>query len=446
MALNPFEKMLRATLENAVRAPYYKRAFGNRWRKVRTLDDLARLPLLDKPTAIRVQKDLIVGTPPPGAGVISTGTTRLDQDTPPLNVLHSREELRAIAGVSPEVAPRAVDPEQEPEPIADWTLAVVSVTHGLPEYPRPHGELRLPWMVDRNSLHMLESVLSRPQPDGGRVTAMRISTAALKVFTAWLLERGRDPSTFGVRLIGTNGFRVSPHWVRLIERAYGAKLFDNYSLSEFYTPATQCEHCEWLHFGWPPILYEVLDLVTGKRLEKGVGQLVLTGLYPFVQKMPLIRYQTGDVVELGTRCKQTGARRVRVLGRVRRGLVWDQGGSGAFLLAPTDVQDVLESLPESERSVHPCTTLGYVKSRDLGLPRWTTQLIPGSPPEARLEFEVRFDPVIFPDRARALEAQVGKELQQLAPALRSEVKQGSIALRVRAAPAQSLTPPSDKYA
>src|SRR5438552_16093954 len=109
---------------------------------------------------------------------------------------------------------------------------------------------------------MLEAVLERPQPDGRWVTAMRISAGALKTFTVWLLERGRDPGAFGVRLIGTHGARVSARWRELIGGAFRAELFDNFSLSEVPTAATECKACGQLHLGWPPLLYEVLDLAT----------------------------------------------------------------------------------------------------------------------------------------------------------------------------------------
>ena len=428
------EQALVQTLANAVKAPYYRRSFGQRWRRVRTLDDLARLPILDKPTAIAHQSALVVGRRPPGFGIASSGTTRLDLEVPPLNLLTSPEELDAIAA-----GPPGPDRHHEPDPWPGWTLVVTSVTHGLPVDGTAVGELRVPWMYDKSALEMIYAVLRAPQPDGRRATVMRISTGALKVLTLWLLERGKDPRALGVRQIGTNSFRLSPFWRARISELWGAELFDNYSLSELATPATECKACGWLHFGWPPLLYEVLDLKTGKRRDRGVGRLLVTGLYPWVQKMPLIRYDTGDVVELGPRCAARRARGVRFLGRLRRGLVVN----GAFVLAPVQVQDVLEALPETERVVHPATTLGIIRSRDLGLPRWTVAQARGV---ARLAFEVRFDPHVFKKRAVALEAEVRRQLLALDPALRRLTRAGAVSLEVSAVPAQSLTPLSDKYA
>jgi hypothetical protein len=317
------------------------------------------------------------------------------------------------------------DPDGEPSP--GWVLVSVAVNHGLPG-PAGRDELQVPWLYDRNSLSMMEAMLSRPQPDGRRVTGMRISAGALKVFTTWLLERGKDARKFGVEIIGTNSFRITPTWRRIIERTFGARVIDNYSLSELPGFATECTRCGWHHWNLPRMACEVLHLRTGRQIKRGVGRLVCTTLVPSVRLMPLIRYDTGDVVELGPRCSATGEESLRFLGRVRRGLVTPRGD---FVLAPSLVQDVLEASPLTERTDHPCVKLGLIKSRELGLPRWTVAWERGA---AVLRFEVRFDPLVFVEQASALEAAVHRALA------RPGLKLKAIAVRAR-----SLTPPPDKH-
>lgn len=431
---------LHATLKNAVEAPYYRKSFGRRWKDVRTVDGLADLPILDKRTAIAHQSELVVGEAPPGYGVSSSGTTRADVDLPPLNVLTNTPEELEAQGMGPDGAPR--DEEIADDPWPGWTLVSVAVTHGLPLGGPGHDEIFLPWMHDRNALYMLETVLSKPQGDGRRVTAARISVGALKTFTAWLLERGKDPAAFGVKLIGTNSFRLSPFWRALIEEKWGAMVFDNYSLSEFATAATECKACGWLHFGWPPVIYEVLDLVTGKRIDKGAGRLLMTGVYPFVQKMPLIRYDTGDVIELGPRCRATGARGVRLLGRTRRGLIVDDHGKGTYAAAPCFIQDALEARPETERNPHPLHTLGVLKTHDLGLPRFTVER---EKDRALLRFEVRFDPHIYEAAARQIARDVRADVLKHDKALAALVRKERLVFECQAVASRSLAPPPDKY-
>jgi hypothetical protein len=421
-------ELIGRTLENAALAPYYQRAFGDRWKSVRTIEELATLPLIDKATAIRNQRDLIVGDPPPGFGIASSGTTRA-LDLPALNVRRTKEELAAIHG---EASASEPDPN---DPHPGWTMVAIGVHHGLPiDDPAP-DEIRIPWTYHRNSLSMMEAVLSEPQPDGRFVTAMRISAGALKTLTLWLVERGFDFTKLSVRLIGTNGARVSPHWREFIGAKFQAEIYDNFSLSEFPTAATECKACGALHFGWPPMLYEVLDLASNKPIDTGIGKLVLTSLYPWVQKMPLIRYDTGDVVEIGEPCPQTNEPMVRPLGRLRRGLVLP---IGTFVLAPSAVQDVLESLPDTERNPHPAVTSGLIRSKEIGLPRWTVEL-EGS--RARLRFETKFDPWVYADRARELEAMVSARIFDEDPGLAGS----GVTLEVIACAPGSLSPPGDKF-
>lgn len=428
---------LRDTLQNAVRAPFYKKRFAGSHKDVIDVDDLARLPILDKATAIAHQRQLIVGKAPAGFGFASSGTTRNSPDQATLDIVTCNEELKAIAEYAP--VHEQVDDAQP-----DKVLVSVSVKHGLPNGPPGAAEIRLPWMHHPNALHMMHAVLSQPQPDGRRVTVMRISVGALKCFTAWCLESNKNPASYGVKVIGTNSFHLSSHWRAIVESSFGAKVFDNYSLSEFSTPASECLACGWHHFGWPPIIYEVLDLSSGHRIDKGVGRLLLTGVYPYSQKMPLIRYDTGDVLELGPLCPVTKKQGVRFLGRLGRGLVVTDAKKGAFVLAPVHVQDVLEALPEAERAPHPMQTLGFVRSRDIGLPRWTVELIERPRRIARLDFEVRFDPVVFPSRARELAQQVRDEMIRREVVLQQSSWRRKLHVEVHAVASGSLSPPADK--
>jgi hypothetical protein len=387
------------------------------------VEQLHRLPLLDKMTAIAHQHELVVGTAPAGFGIASSGTTRAEVDLPLLNVWRNDVEIEA-------------NHSEETEP--GWVLVSISVNHGLPGHPGPN-ELFVPWMYDRNSLAMLETVLSRPQPDGRRVTTLRISTGALKVFTTWLLERNKKPAEFGVQVIGTNSFRLSPFWRQLVSDAFGGALIvDNYSLSEIETCASECLFCGWHHWFGPPLAVEVLDLSTGKPSRNGTGRLVVTTLLPAGRSMPLIRYDTGDVVAVGPKCKAEDTYGIRFLGRLRRGLVVGHD----YLLSPTIVQDVLESRADTERNDHPCVKLGIIQSREVGLPRWTVSL---EKKVAHLRFEVRFDPLIYAAQARELELQVGGEILHLDKRLHHLIKTKKLEFDVSAVRAQSLIPPPDKH-
>lgn len=421
------DSLLIETLAHASRAPFYAQRWGDRWRSIKRIEQLSRLPLMDKPTASQHQAELIVGVRPAGVGVVSSGTTRGEHYTDPLNVPRTAAELSAAAASA-----------RVPLDERGWTLSVVSVHHGLPKRLEGRNEIMLPWLHDANALAMLETTLRAPQPDGRRVTAMVMGSGPIKVFTSYLADRGVDPKTFGIELIGTFSYRLSSTWTALIEERFGARVFDNYSLSEFPTPFTTCEACGWLHAGQPPMLVELLALDADKPATRGAGRLVFTSLVPWVTTMPLIRYDTGDVAIAGPVCKATGQAGLKVLGRRKHGLELD----GAFVLNAVDVRDVLERFTETEKTLHPMTRLGHVRSTDLGPPRWAISADQG---RAVLQFEVRFDPHVYRQHAAELEAEIAQAVCAIDPLTRRFAGRSRSRLRVHAVRAQSLKALTERY-
>jgi len=410
------DALLAQTLAHAARAPYYQQHWGARWKGVSTVAQLARLPLIDKSIASTHQTHLLAAPRPPGVGTFSSGTTRGEAYTDPLHVPLSDEEREARSSTLP---------EGETDDFPGWTLAVTAVHHGLPRTQAGFDELRVPWLHDLNALSMLETVLRKPQPDGRRVTAMTIGSGPLKVFTAWAQQRGLDPKAFGVRIIGTYSYRLSPLWQQLIEERFGARVYDNYSLSELGTPFTHCDACGWLHMGHPPLAVEVLSLTGRARAQKGSpGRLVFTTLFPFTQVMPLIRYDSGDVGLEGPVCKVTRHRGYRVLGRLRHGVVLNDD----FVLNPVAVRDVLEESPLVSRTLHPMTRLGHVHSVDLGPLRWR---VAREQRDAVLEVEVRFDPHVYVAQARALKESLLEQLCAVDPWTKRWARAGRVRLRLR---------------
>jgi len=402
------ESLLGPTLEHAVRhVPYYRHRFKGRWKQVRSTRDLSLLPLLTKAEAIVHQESLLAGRPEAFVGAVSSGT--MHGEARPLRVPRTAGETAALADFLAQRAGGGLARSRE------LVLEVRAVHHGVPQDPVPEGRLRIPWMYNANAFRLFEDMVSRPQADGRRVTGLVIGSGALMPLTAHFLERGLAPARFGVRRIGTTAFRLSPHWRALVERVWRARVFDNYSLSEFATPALECERCGFNHWLAPPILPEVLHPVTHRPVRRGLGVLVLTGLYPFVQAMPLVRYWTGDLVEQGPFCPEANDRGVRWRGRLSQSLVQKDG---AVLLPSGDVTDVLESRPEVARHPHPCETLGLVRTCDVGAVKVELAL---AGRRARVRIEARFDPLVFARRAAELAGGIGRELQRRSPALKGRL-------------------------
>lgn len=77
----------------------------------------------------------------------------------------------------------------------------------------------------------------------------------------------------------------------------GATIVERYSLAEIFGGATRTQ-ASGSFVSDPHVLGEVLDEQDRAVDHGAVGELTLTELYPFVQMQPLIRYRTGDLVQL----------------------------------------------------------------------------------------------------------------------------------------------------
>ncbi|MDP3154332.1 MAG: hypothetical protein Q8N23_16765 [Archangium sp.] len=397
--------LLQTTLAHAVReVPFYRRRLGRRWERVRGVADLPALPFLTKAQAISQQRSLLAGKPGGFVGTISSGTH------------HSTGELLQVPRSPAEaLATRELLAQTFRHVKADgWVLEVRAAHHGFSEGAEP-GRLVMPWTYTAQALRLFEQLLSRPQPDGRRVRSVVLGAGALMPLTSWFLSRGIEPRKFGVRAIGTTSFRLSAHWKALVEDAWGCRVRDNFSLSELPAPALECDACGFHHWLPPPMVSEVVDPFTREQVKRGVGVLVVTTLAPYVTTMPLIRYWTGDLVELGPRCAAAKATGFRPLGRFEQAIVSQRDG---LMISPLKVSDFLEGRPEVARHAHPLETLGVIPQGDCGAVKFELTRGP------KLRVELRFDPMIFSEAARDLGEALGAHLLKARPALRRLERSG----------------------
>ncbi|MBI3183249.1 MAG: hypothetical protein HYZ28_14015 [Myxococcales bacterium] len=380
--------------------PYYRRRWGERWRAVKSRAELPRLPFLTKEEACRHQRSLLASRMEAFAGVVSSGTQHGDRR--PLRVPVTPDELRAAARWAPR-APSRRGP----------LLEVLSMQHGLPDAPPPPGVLRIPWTFTANAFRLFRELVSRPQA-GGWITALLIGAGAIVPLTLHLLENGVSPARTRVRSVGTTGFRLGSRWRGFLADAWEADVYDNFSLSEFATPALECADCGFHHWTWPPVVAEVVDVFSKRPLSRGTGALVMTGLHPFVQAMPLVRYWTGDLVELGPRCRRAKEQGFRFRGRIGQAVLRRGMPGEPLLVSAADVEEFLDGRPEVARLPHPCARLGLVRSAEAGVVKFEVENRREGP---MVRVELRFDPRIHPSAAEAVGHGLAKRLLSRSPRL-----------------------------
>ncbi len=91
------------------------------------------------------------------------------------------------------------------------------------------------------------------------------------------------------------GDKMFPHYRQLLEKQFGAKVYDTYGCTEGFMIAGQCSHGQ-MHIMSPHVYVEILD-DDGNPVPAGqLGKVVVTRLDSF--SMPLIRYYLGDLAIL----------------------------------------------------------------------------------------------------------------------------------------------------
>ncbi len=129
-----------------------------------------------------------------------------------------------------------------------------------------------------------------------------------------------------------------------IQRAFGATCHDHIGMTEVGATGYTCAEQDGVHLIESEFIFEVIDPTTGEQKRPGErGELAITNLGR--AGMPLIRYRTGDLVEVDEspcRCGRTFARLTGgILGRADDMLI--VRGVNVF---PSAIEGVVREFPE----------------------------------------------------------------------------------------------------
>lgn len=131
---------------------------------------------------------------------------------------------------------------------------------------------------------------------------------------------------------------------RCIEQAWGATCFDHAGATEVGAWAFDCQaQSGAIHLNELEFVFEVIDPETGETVDEGTrGELVVTT--PTRPGMPVLRYRTGDLVEVTTEPCACG----RTLARIKGGVVGrtdDMMIVRGVNLYPSAIDNLLRALP-----------------------------------------------------------------------------------------------------
>lgn len=233
-----------------------------------------------------------------------------------------------------------------PEGFPGLVLNLVDLQHGLVP-PIGHGQpvVSLPLEVGRHLRLVVRFLRDGLLVRGRRYPVLQLIGAAtkLRALTAYCEAEGFSGSEFEVQRITTAAFHTSGAWERRMREHWQADVATAYGLTEFAeATAVECGACGGFHL--PEIVHvEYLPVDSIGHVEGGAYRLVLTALLPYRRTMPLIRYDTGDLVEPLPPCRLAGAPGFRLHGRRGAVLLSDDG---KVLLTPLDVLDAIDDIDE----------------------------------------------------------------------------------------------------
>jgi hypothetical protein len=415
--------MLRATLRHAAaRVPHYRKAFLGLNLDIMSLEDLQRLPLLDRDTLGRDGTSVLIDGVVPEYIGITSGTTFAHCRRDPLLHFQVESEHQAwvtahgfmaesISGDHPLML-RITDPDRGVE-IAGAFPGCFSVPLENPYH-----------------FQLILALLKREWSFPGfskRVLSISGPLDALQLLTLALMERNVDPREFSIGLVSSSGWQITSRWRRLLECYWGTEVQDVYGLSE--APgmfAARCPTCSSYHFS-PLSVIEILGLNHNEPITSGVGRVIVTCLLPFAHAQPLIRYDTGEVIDIRSGCPLQPFG-FEYLGR-RSDLIFLQkeDGTPQPVLSRMMITEVLDSNPAVACEENPKTMpLGLRNS--FGWPRYRVdcQMEPSGRHLLELSAELRWAPFQYPDASDDLRKLLQDNILAASRSLSAAVARGDV--------------------
>jgi len=142
---------------------------------------------------------------------------------------------------------------------------------------------------------------------------------------AMFMKDNNQKLNFTPKKIFTTAEVLFNHQRKLIEKVFGSKVIDQYSLNDGGVSAYECEFGTGMHIDMVRSVFEVTNK-NGKQLSSGQGMILATSLYNFA--LPFIRYDTGDLAILSKKkckCGKHTPMLSKIIGRVSDFIVTPTG-------------------------------------------------------------------------------------------------------------------------
>jgi hypothetical protein len=214
---------------------------------------------------------------------------------------------------------------------------------------------------------------------------------------------------------------------QLFERAFRCRVLDRFGMSEVFGGASESAQCGWYHFD-PCVIPEVVLASSRQPITEGIGVLLLTSLFPFQEAQPMVRYHTGDLVEVThTRSSRPGELAIRPLGRARYGVPSVEPDE--WLLVPAQVYEVVDAAPQIRRSPLFRDSAQVEDPAAVGHPRYNSEYS-DSGGKRGITINIEVVSRLGPRQRDALRSEIHEEILRNSTPLKEAISRGRADLRV----------------
>jgi phenylacetate-coenzyme A ligase PaaK-like adenylate-forming protein len=333
----------RALRRTAVRAasltPFYRQLFADAGvaPDKLTLDDLPGLRLTRKQDLLERAEDFVAAGSQPYLATRTTGTTGR-----PTQIWLSRRELQlwpAMAALSG-LLRGEIGPDDCMQ-INISSRATAAVQQNVEVCGLVGARCVVLGLVPPEE--SLDALL-----DGGEAAPSLLSTypSYLAELVRAARRRGLGPAAFRLRRIDCGGELLSGSLAAAAVETFGAAVNDTFAMTEVLPVSGRTCSQGHLHHDLNMGLVEIVDVDSGLPAEPGeLGTVVITPYFPFRECMPVLRYDTRDLVrrlaDEALDCDLAGTPGTsRILGKAGQLL-----RAGRRLVTPRDLVEVYEALP-----------------------------------------------------------------------------------------------------
>jgi hypothetical protein len=373
------------------RSDWYRSALAPLVDSIRSVDDLIRLPTINKSIVAEHHARLITDMEFPAHVGISSGTTSTPQAPILTRVYRSSDEIQAFRSVL-----SVVDSGSGTLPLG---LQIINALHGDSFVAEERGRFRMPLEMPFHYAHIRDLLTQNHKfrGFGERISYLVGNVSSLQLLTGLILQRDRGLlETIKIETMYAHSSLLTDRWRSNLSSLFDATVVSIYGISEIAgAGAVECAACG--HFHMPPfIIPEIVDVFADdKRVE--IGELTLTSLVPFTRVQPLIRFRTGDLVELTGKCDAVPDLGFKFRGR-RRNSIYD--GELGLVLAGADVLHVVDGFHDVAIEEYPMARRLGLDPSGYGLPRLSVSARRSAVLEITMMVELCYEPALHAGAAQ----------------------------------------------